>query len=176
MVGLLPTIPPFVLPYKRFAAPWLFSQAKQYLNVPEGQQPKASKRNATRITYRSAVRHGRQKIGYPIQQIDEHENKGPEGPRFQHQPVVAPSLVWRFIGWLGSLTLTLDKAREMILQHDPNSTCHRVGGSLDPFQARSDERMETLQTARQLLLIMSEWERCFGRPLFPQFATRSGFS
>ena len=92
MVGLLPTIPPFVLPYKRFAAPWLFSQAKQYLNVTEGQQPKASKRNATRITYRSAVRHGRQKIGYPIQQIDEHENKGPEGPRFQHQPVVAPSL------------------------------------------------------------------------------------
>jgi len=176
VVGRLPTILAFVLPYKRFVAPWLFSLAKQYLNVPEGQQPKASKRKATRTTYRSAVRHNRQKIGYPVQPIDEHENKGPEGPRFQHQAVVPPSLVWRFIGWLGSLTLTLDKAREMILQHDPNSTCHRVGGSVAPFQWRSDERMETLETARQLLLIMPEWERCFGRPLFPQFATRSGFS
>lgn len=176
MVGPLPTIPAFVLPYKRFAAPWFFSLAKQYLNVPEGPQPEASKPKATRTTYRSVLRHDRQKIGYPVQPIDEHKNKGRAGRRYQHQPVVPPSLLWRFIGWLGSLTLTLDKAREMILQHDPNSTCHRVGGNVDPFQARRDERMETLETARQLLLIMPEWERCFGRPLFPQFATRSGFS
>ena len=176
MVGPLPTIPAFVLPYKRFAAPWLFSLAKQYLNVPEGPQPQPKASKATRTTYRSLLRHDRQKIGYPVQPIDEHENKGPAAPRYPHQPVVPPSLLWRFLGWLGSLTLTLDKAREMILQHDPNSTCHRVGGSVDPFQVRRDERMETLETARQLLLIMPEWERCFGRPLFPQFATRSGFS
>lgn len=176
MVGPLPTIPTFVLPYKRFASLWLFSLSKQYLDVPGSQQPKTSKRKATRTTYRSVLRHDRQKIGYPVQRIDEHENEGPQAPRYQHQPVVPPSLLWRFIGWLGSLTLTLDKAREMILRHDPNSTCHRVSGSVDPYKARSDERMQTLETARQLLLIMPEWERCFGRPLFPQFATRSGFS
>jgi hypothetical protein len=85
-------------------------------------------------------------------------------------------LLWRFVGWLGSLPLALDKAREMILKHDPNSTCHRVGGSVDPFKARSNERMQRLETARQLLLIMPEWESCFDRPFFPQFATRSGFS
>jgi len=165
-----------VVPYKRFAAPWLLSLAKQYLNVPEAEQqrgptPQAPKRNATRETYSSAVRHDRQKIGYPVQRGEQHGNRDPG-----HQPVIPPSLLWRFIGWLGSLTLSLDKARELILKHDPNSTCHRTAGSVDPFKARSDERMETLETARQLLLIMPEWESCFGRPLFPQFATRSGFS
>lgn len=163
------------MPYKRFAAPWLFSLAEQYLNVPEGQKqgeptPQAPKRNATQATYRSVLQHGRQKIGYPVQQSDEHRNQDPD------QPVIPPTLLWRFIGWLGSLTLSLDKAREMILKHDPNSTCHRAAGSVDPFKARSDKRMETLETARQLLLIMPEWESYFGRPLFPQFATRSGFS
>ena len=164
------------MPYKRFAAPWLFSLAQQYLNVPEGQKQQgptqqAPKPHATRATYRSAVRHNRQKIGYPAQQSEQHGDQDPD-----HQPVIPPSLLWRFIGWLGCLTLSLDKAREMILKHDPNSTCHRAAGSVDPFKARSGERMETLETARQLLLIMPEWERCFGRPLFPQFATRSGFS
>ena len=176
MVGPLPTIPTFVLPYKRFAAPWLLSLARQYLNVPDDQGPatpkhQAWKRNVTRTTYRSVLRHDRQKIGYPVQQSDEHRNQDPD-----HQPVIPPTLLWRFIGWLGSLTLSLDKAREMILKHDPNSTCHRAAGSVDPFKARSDERMETLETARQLLLIMPEWESYFDRPLFPQFATRSGFS
>jgi hypothetical protein len=63
----------------------------------------------------------------------------------------------------------------MLLQLHPNSTCHRVAGSIDPFKAHSQERMATLETARQLLLIIPEWEACFGRPFFPQFATRSGF-
>ena len=165
-----------MVPYKRFATPWLLSLAKQYLNVPEGQQqavpaPPAPKQRATRVTYRSAVRHDRQKIGYPPQRSAQHGAQATD-----YQSVIPPTLLWRFIGWLGSLTLSLDKARELILKHDPNSTCHRVQGSVDPFKARSNERLETLETARQLLLIMPEWERCFGRPLFPQFATRSGFS
>jgi hypothetical protein len=176
VVGALPTIPTFVLPYKRFAAPCLLSLAKQYLHVAEEQQPAAPtppgpKRNARRVTYRSAVRHDRRLIGYRVQPRKEEGHED-----LYHQPVIPPSLLWRFVGWLGSLPLALDKAREMILKHDPNSTCHRVGGSVDPFKARSNERMQRLETARQLLLIMPEWESCFDRPFFPQFATRSGFS
>jgi hypothetical protein len=160
------------LPYKRFAAPWLFLLAKQYLSVPDHLKQKAIKQHTrTRTTYRSAVQHGRQKIGYPLPRSEE-----PPREESFHQPVVSPTLLWRFIGWLGSLTLTLDKARELILKHDPNSTCHRTGGGVDPFKARSAQRLATLETARQLLLVMPEWEDCFGRPLFPQFATRSGFS
>jgi hypothetical protein len=168
--GPLPTIPAFVLPYKRFAAPWLIARAKQYLNVPEDPPWKEPSKRPASTTYRSTVRHERQQIGYPVQQVEDHGSEGSF-----HQPVIPPSLLWRFLGWFGSLTLTLDKAREMILKHDPNSTCHRVPGSVDPFKARSDERMKTLETARQLLLIMPEWESCFDRPLFPRFATRAGF-
>ena len=159
-----------MLPYKRFAAPWLIAKAKQYLNVTDDPLRKEQSKRPARTTYRSAVRHERQQIGYPVQQVEDHGNEASF-----HQPVISPSLLWRFLGWLGSLTLTLDKAREMILKHDPNSTCHRVFGSVDPFKARRDERMKTLESARQLLLIMPEWESCFGRPLFPRFATRSGF-
>jgi hypothetical protein len=79
------------------------------------------------------------------------------------------------VGWLGGLTLTLDKAREMILQQNPNSLCHRMAGSVPPHKARSTERLRVLETARQLLLVMPEWEECFDNQLFPRFATRSGF-
>jgi hypothetical protein len=92
-----------------------------------------------------------------------------------HQPVIPPSLIWRMATWLGSLTLVLDKARQMILQHDPQSLCHRVDGSVAPRKARTPERLATLQTARQLVLVIPEWEECFGRKFFPQFATRAGF-
>jgi hypothetical protein len=69
----------------------------------------------------------------------------------------------------------LDEARSMILQIDPASLCHRREGSVEPHKARSFERMRTLETARQLLLIIPEWEDRFGRSFFPRFATRAGF-
>jgi hypothetical protein len=79
------------------------------------------------------------------------------------------------VTWLGGLSLVLDKAREMILQHDPTSLCHRLDGSVPTGKGRTSERLGTLQTARQLLLVIPEWEECFGRKFFPQFATRAGF-
>ena len=170
MVGPLPTTPTFVLPYKRFAAPCLLSLAGQYLHEH-------------RATYRSTVRHACCLIGYPIQRRDAQSGPGETRDQQQavplqagdHQPVVPPSLVWRLAGWLGGLSLVLDKARQMILQHNPQSLCHRVDGNVAPGKARTPERLAALQTARQLLLIMPEWEECFGRKFFPQFATRAGF-
>jgi hypothetical protein len=79
------------------------------------------------------------------------------------------------ISWLGSLTLVLDEARAMILRRNPDSLCHRFDGSVDPRKARSADRLTTLETARQLLQIIPEWEACFGCRFFPNFATRSGF-
>lgn len=153
------------MPYKRFVADWLVKKASEYLNVAEARQQTSS----SRATYRSVVTHDRQKIGYPVQPAEQDKKPG-------HQPVIPPSLVWRFLGWLGRLSLSLEKARELILQSEPNSTCHRQVVAVDPFQARSPERLVALETAGQLLQVMPEWERCFERPLFPQFATRSGFS
>lgn len=156
-------------------------------------------------TYRSLVRHEQSLIGYPlappntvgptVQEVssalpDALPDALPEMPSEapppdqdadeesadpHHQAVVAPSTPWRFIAWLGSLTAALCIARAMLLEANPNSTCHRVAGSVDPRKARSDARMATLETARQLLLIIPEWEACFHRPFFPPFATRSGF-
>ncbi len=133
-------------------------------------------------TYRSITRYERSLMGYPVtaspagatesSASSPHEESAPDP---YHQAVVPPSLPWRFLAWLGSLTEALSRAREMLLQRNSNSTCHRVAGSVDPFKARSDARMATLETARQLVLIIPEWETCFGHSFFPQFATRSGF-
>ncbi len=169
MVGLLPTTPTFVLPYKRFAAPCLLALAGQYLHEH-------------RATYRSTVRHASCLIGYPIRRRDAQSNPTETTDEQvvtlqagDHQPVVPPSLVWRLTGWLGGLSLVLDKARQMILQDNPQSLCHRVDGNVAPGKARTPERLVALQTARQLLLVLPEWEECFGRKFFPQFATRAGF-
>jgi hypothetical protein len=159
-----------VLPYKRFAAPCLLERAGQYLDED-------------RATYRSTLRHNRCLIGYPVERRDaqsgpaEARDRQPAAPLQAggHQAVVPPSLVWRMATWLGGLSLVLEKARRMILQHNPQSLCHRVDGSVAPRKARTPERLEALQTARQLLLVLPEWEGCFGRKFFPQFATRSGF-
>ena len=157
------------MPYKRFAAPSLLALARQYLHE-------------SRSTYRSAVRQARCLIGYPIRRRDPDASQArttdePAGTLHagDHQAVVPPSLVWRMVGWLGGLSLVLDKARQMILQHDPHSLCHRVTGDVATHKARTPERLAELHTARQLLLIIPEWEEYFGRKFFPQFATRAGF-
>jgi hypothetical protein len=110
-------------------------------------------------------------IGYPPAAREASSADG----SLPHQPVVDHSLIWRFVGWLGGLTSVLDQARSMVLQNDPDSLCHRREGSVDPHKARSPERTRTLETARQLLLVIPEWEGCFGRSFFPRFATRAGF-
>jgi hypothetical protein len=122
-------------------------------------------------------------IGYPIgrrnAQSDQVETRDERRAAplqaGDHQAVVPPSLVWRMAGWLGGLSLVLDKARQMVLRDNPQSLCHRADGNVVPRKARTPERLAALQTARQLLLVMPEWEACFGRKFFPQFATRAGF-
>jgi len=153
------------LPYKRFAAPNLLALASAYLHE-------------SRTTYRTVVRHNRSLIGYPLQAPDDanvDSQKKQQDARKQHQPVVPPSLVWRFVGWLGALAFSLDKAREMLLQRNPNSLCHRTIASVAPHKAATEARGHTLETARQLLLIMPEWDSCFDYKFFPRFATRAGF-
>ena len=158
MVGVSPTTRTFVLPYKRFAAPCLLSRAEQYLEEPK-------------VTYRQSVRDGRSLIGYPpVARQPSSDDGSPT-----HQPVVDHSLIWRFVGWLGGLTSVLDETRSMVLRKDPASLCHRREGSVAPHKARSPERMSTLETARELLLVIPEWEGHFGCSFFPRFATRSGF-
>ena len=158
MVGRLPTTPTFVLPYKRFATPCLMARARDYVEQRD-------------CTYRQSVRHNRSLIGYPLP-VPETSSASSSVP---NQPVVDHQLIWRFLTWLGGLTWVLDEARSMILQRNPQSTCHRVEGHIDPRKAILPAREMTLETARQLLRIIPEWEACFGCRFFPRFATRAGF-
>ncbi len=158
MVGHSPTTHTFVLPYKRFAAPCLSARARAYLEEPK-------------VTYRQSVREGRSLIGYPPRAPEASSTDA----AWPHQPVVDHKLIWRFVTWLGGLTWVLDLARGMVLQRNPQSTCHRLDGHIAPHKARSPERTATLETARQLLRVVPEWEACFGGKFFPRFATRAGF-
>jgi hypothetical protein len=173
-----------VLPYRRFLGPWLLGVATRYLNEPRATYRSVVRHNHCQIGYSSSVASGR--VGGPVEAesppidtssptAEAKDDQRAEEGRSHDQPVVPPSLPWRFLGWLGGLTITLQIAREMILKRDPHSTCHREKGSVDPFKARSEQRLRTLERARQLILIMPEFEGCFDRPLFPQFATRAGF-
>lgn len=194
-----PTTPTFVLPYRRFATPCLINAAKIFLHGPKTTYQDAVLHNRCQIGY--PIRdipqsdHSQQSRPEPSEsEPTGHYEAAPnerttedaklslhgaapdqtEEPSVS-QPVVSPSTVWRFVGWLGSLSWMLDKAREMILKQNPNSLCHRIDGRVAPEKHRGDQRQATLETARQLLLIIPEWEELFGCTFFPRFATRSGF-
>jgi len=142
---------------------------------PEGHQPQRAK-----VGYRNAVMQNRQRIGYPVQPTPPQDTDtssdepSPETPSFE-QSIVDHSLIWRMVGWLGSLTFALEKACQMILRRNPDSLCHRFSSTVNPDKARSDYRQATLETADHLLQVIEEWEATFGEKFFPRFATRSGF-
>jgi hypothetical protein len=142
---------------------------------PQGHQPRQEK-----VGYRNAVTDNRQRIGYPFPHGSPQDPQSsadetsPETACFD-QPIVDHSLIWRMVGWLGSLTFALDKACQMILRRNPNSLCHRYTGNVNPHKARSEHRQKTLETADHLLYVIDEWEATFGENFFPRFATRSGF-
>lgn len=85
------------------------------------------------------------------------------------------STVWRMLTWLGSQLVALTTGRQLILQHNPRSTCHRFVGAVAPHKFRSPQREQLLRQSRQLLYLIAEWEETFPEKFFPRFATRSGF-
>ena len=169
-----------MLPYKRFATPCLFRPAKRFLRDLKDEDSNGDPPSRAKVRYRDAVKHDRQRIGYAIEHAPPQDTEtrldepSSEADSF-HQPIVDHSLIWRMVGWLGGLTLALDKACEMILQRNPNSLCHRYTSNVSQAKARSDQRQKALETADHLLQVIEEWEAIFGEKFFPRFATRSGF-
>ncbi len=149
----LPIIPIFVLPYKRYAGPTLLYLAGTYV---EGD----------RTSYRKTVRPNNRPTGYVTppdeQEIDER--------------ALAHSTVWRMLSWLGCQMAALSAGRELILQCDPSSRCHRFVGSVEPQKYRSPQREQLLRQSRQLLHVAAEWNENFPETFFPRFATSYRFS
>lgn len=84
--------------------------------------------------------------------------------------------VWRMLSWLGSQVPALQLGIRLIVQHNPDTTCHRFVGAVDPKKFRSPQRQRQLTQARKLLHLIDQWDRTFAEKFFPRFATRGGFS
>ena len=89
---------------------------------------------------------------------------------------LAHSTIWRMLTWLGAQVTALAEGRQLVQQHNPNSTGHRFVGAVAPHKFRSRQRELFLRRSRQLLHLHAEWDELFPEKFFPRFATRSGFS
>jgi hypothetical protein len=78
--------------------------------------------------------------------------------------------------WLGCQVAALVQGRQLVLEHNPNSTCYRFVGAVAPQKFRSPQREQVLRQSRQLLHLIAEWNGLFPEKFFPRFATRSGFT
>ena len=100
----------------------------------------------------------------------------PRGVRVIDERALHHTTIWQMLAWLGSQLAALGMGRELILQEDPSSTCHRFVGAVAPHKFRNPQREQLLRCSRQLLHLNVEWDRLFPQKFFPRFATRSGFS
>lgn len=132
-----------MLPYKRYVATQLLQLAEQYLD-----QDQQSLRNACSSQGKP--------IGY---ETEDHA--------FSH------GTLWRWLAYLGAMTVSLNTGIELLLKAVPESTVFRFTGSCSPRKARSEVRSQTLRHARRLLNLIRHWDTVFPKQrFFPSFATR----
>jgi hypothetical protein len=131
---------------------------------------KAREYLGTETSYRKAADHQ----GKPILYEERQASSIPTGK----EPVgaLAPSTVWRWLSWLGSLENTMREACQLIRGKAPSSTLHREAWPLSARMYRSEARRQTLQRAAQCLVIEPLFRELFNREIFPNFATAHGWS
>jgi len=76
---------------------------------------------------------------------------------------------------MGSQLAALTTGRQLVLDRNPSSTCHRFVGAVARHKFRSPQREQLLRQSRQLLQLIAEWDELFPDNFFPRFATRAGF-
>lgn len=144
-----PICPTFILPYRRYASDSLLPLARDYL-----QQDRRS--------YQRTVAPQGRVIGYVT----------PAGQAKIDERALCRSTLWRFLSFLGAQTVALQVGLQLYGEHDPLSTVHRFLGAVAPQKYRSPSRRDMLQIAKRLLHLRDHWDRAFGTPFFPRFATR----
>ena len=139
----LPITPIFVLPYKRFAANQLIQFATRYL----GSDP---------IALRPATSNQGKAVGY---ESEDH--------------ALSHTTLWRFLTFLGAMTISLSTGVELFQKAFPESTIHRFTGTISPRKFRSESRAQCLRNANRLLNLISQWDAAFPKErFFPRFATK----
>jgi hypothetical protein len=141
--------PTFVLPYRRYASLSLLPLARSYLEQ-DG------------LSYQQAVAPGGRVLGYVT----------PPGQEEIDERALHRCTLWRFLLFLGAQIAALQEGIQLWEEHDPSSGLHRFLAAVSPRKYRSEIRGEILRTARRLLHLIDRWDRAFGKPFFPRFATR----
>ncbi len=139
----LPITPIFVLPYKRFAANQLIQLSNRYLD-------------SDLLSLRQATSFRGKSIGY---ESEDH--------------ALSHTTLWRFLAFLGAMTISLNTGVDLFLKAFPESTIHRFTGAISPHKYRSDSRAQCLRNANRLLNLISRWDAAFPKErFFPRFATK----
>lgn len=131
---------------------------------------KATEYLGTEHSYAKTTEHEEERWRLPIMYDDRNAQgrKLPEG--------LAPSTVWRWLSWLGSMPATLRATWNLLRQKEPNATLHRQVWEVAPGKYRSPERRDTLIRAMQLLATDRLCEGIFGQGIFPRYAITQGWS
>jgi hypothetical protein len=142
--------PSFALPHKRYTTPSILDRARRFFQ-------------GRGISYRRAMWVDRQRIVYAA-----HDG-GEDLRQLSH------TTLWRWVGWLGGDSGQLAAGLRLIRDKDPGTDLFRRLYPIDPSRYRSEERRQVLQDAARLLDAAVEFERLFGTPFYPDFATGPGF-
>lgn len=142
--------PGFALPFKRYVLAFILARCTAYVE------------DVVR-TYREGVKE--------------------EGEPISHEDAAAgvqlwPSTLWRWVDRLGRLAVTVRQALNLIKQKDPSTDIFRALGRLRirAGKFRSQARRLLLQRGRELATVDREYARLFSASVFPDLATRSGFT
>jgi hypothetical protein len=114
-----------------------------------------------------------QRRGPPLLYDDRDESAVRAGGK--EAPGLAPSTVWRWLSWLGSLSGVLGEASKLIRQKHPGSALHRESWALPRAKYRSPKRRRVLQRAMQMIATDRLFQKLFGKKIFPDFATAQGW-
>lgn len=142
--------PDFALPYKRHVKETAVDLSRKYV---------FDESVRGRVTYKEAVKVRSLPIGYvderglPIEYVDE---EGDTQYRY-----VAPSTVWRWIGFLGSGNW-LEKMLSLIKEKYPQTGIFRAVKLVPAYKYRSEERKRILERCMKFLEADTEFKRLFG--------------
>jgi len=95
-----------------------------------------------------------------------------EAPRGgESSAALAPSTLWHWLSWMGSLRKTTRKAFRVIREANASVALHRQDWAVSPKKYQSDSRRQVLKQALELLVTEKIFQRQFNQSLFPHVAT-----
>jgi len=145
--------PWFALPYKRYTIPTIQTFNQAYVEDPA-------------ISYRKLV------AACPLVYEMSPDSDSNREPMMEH------STIHRWISTMGSYSRLVQNATDLILQADPaSSLCRDLAGlKVSPAKYRSSSRKQTLLTCFHLVFLMPIYQAIFRTGIFPELATRSGYT